>query len=238
MPATQAVGIGDDGDGARGHCCCGEQRTEQEPSKGIEQSHRDGNAQAIVDESTKQVLAHIAHSSFRDGDGRHHPLEASTDQRDIGGLNRHIRSGSNRKADISLGEGWRIIDAVTHHPHLLSFQLQFLDLVCFVLWEHFGQHTIHTNLSSNRLCCAPVSPVSIATCTPRCLSDAMAAIDSSLTVSATATMPAAFPSMAMYIGVLPSSARCWLSPVNRPSATLRSAINFALPSNTWRPSTS
>src|SRR6266536_3951258 len=125
MPATQAVGIGDDGDGARGHCCCGEQRTEQEPSKGIEQSHRDGNAQAIVDESTKQILAHIAHGGFRDGDGGHHPLEASTDQRDIGGFNRHIRSGSNRKADMGLGEGWRIIDAVTYHPHLLSFQLQF-----------------------------------------------------------------------------------------------------------------
>ena len=60
----------------------------------------------------------------------------------------------------------------------------------------------------------------------------MAAFELGLTVSATATRPAALPSIATYIGVLPSLARRSHSDNRRSIATARSRMSLAFPNST------
>ena len=77
----------------------------------------------------------------------------------------------------------------------------------------------------------------IATSRPSSRSRAIAATESGLIVSATATSPAAAPSIARYIGVLPSPASARAASSRTSAPIPRSAISLRLPSSTARPST-
>eukprot|EP00035_Acanthoeca_spectabilis_P004797 m.107088 g.107088 ORF g.107088 m.107088 type:complete len:1005 (-) comp12731_c0_seq1:306-3320(-) len=70
------------------------------------------------------------------GPGQHH----------VGGLDRHVRSGSNRHPDIGLRQSRRVVDPVAHHRHREALGLQLLYLGALVTGEHFGKHVADPHL--------------------------------------------------------------------------------------------
>ena len=82
-----------------------------------------------------------------------------------------------------------------------------------------------------------LSPVIITTASPNFCSDSMASLDSALSVSATATIPANCPFTAANIGVLPSAANFSAAPSASCREIFRSLSKRALPSNKSWPET-
>lgn len=102
MPATQTISVRYHRDGAGCHRRSGDERAQEYANKRIEDAHRNGNAQGIVDEGTKQVLLHIAHGCLRNGNGCHHSVQASTDEGNVRCLDRHVSAGTDSQPHISL----------------------------------------------------------------------------------------------------------------------------------------
>ena len=97
----------------------------------------------------------------------------------------------------------RVVDAVAYHPHALAFELELLHLVRLILRQHLGEHAVDADAARDRICRPLVVAGNHRDFDARAAERRDASMDSGLIVSATATMPAATPSSARYIGVLP-----------------------------------
>jgi hypothetical protein len=67
------------------------------------------------------------------GDRGDHPGQGAGNRDDVGGLDRHIGAGADRRADVGSGEGGGVVDAITDHGDLAAFGLKPLDLAGLVL---------------------------------------------------------------------------------------------------------
>jgi hypothetical protein len=55
------------------------------------------------------------------------------------GFHGHVRAGAKGNADIRLGQGRGVIDAIAHHGYNLAGVLQMFDVLGFGLWQHLSQ---------------------------------------------------------------------------------------------------
>ena len=96
-----------------------------------------------------------------------HAVEAAADERDVGGLDRDVGAGADRDADVRLGEGRSVVDAVADHRDHLAALLQLLDPRRLVGGQHLREDLRDADPRGDRG--APSrsrSPVSIATFRP------------------------------------------------------------------------
>ena len=56
---------------------------------------------------------------------------------------------------MGLGQGRRIIDAVTGHGDYMAFCLEFFHHVCFLVRQYIGHNLIYVQLSRDGLGCSP-----------------------------------------------------------------------------------
>ncbi len=68
--------------------------------------------------------------------------EIALEERDAGALHGHVGAGAHGDADVGLGEGGGIVDAVARHGHLPPFRLQPLDDLALLLRLHLGHDLI------------------------------------------------------------------------------------------------
>ena len=125
------------------------------------------------------------------------------DQGDVGGFDGDVGAGADRQADVGLGERGGVVDAVADHADPSAFGLQAADLAGLVLGQNLGQHPGDPDLAGDRRGGAGVVAGDHHHLEASLRSAAIAATESSLTVSATASTPAGWPSTATRIGVLP-----------------------------------
>ena len=105
----------------------------QQAEEGVEHAHGHGDAERVVDEGAEQVLAHVAHRRLADLDRGHDAHQAALDERHVARLDGHVRAGADGEADVGLGQGGRVVDAVADHADPLALELQLLHLVGLVL---------------------------------------------------------------------------------------------------------
>ena len=105
---------------------------------------------AVVDQGEEQVLADVAHGGAGQGDRGRHSGQGAGDQGDVGGLDGHVGAGADRQADVGLGKGGGVVDAVADHADPAALRLQAADLVGLVLGQDLGQHPRYADLGGDR----------------------------------------------------------------------------------------
>ncbi len=76
-------------------------------------------------------------------------------QHDVRRFDRHVGSGADCNADIGLRQSRRVVDPVANHGHTFALLLQLSDIRRFLRGEHFGKHSLDTELARHRFCGAP-----------------------------------------------------------------------------------
>jgi hypothetical protein len=93
------------------------------------------------------VLAHLAEGATADRKRRGHVEWVGAHENDVGGLDGDVRSGADGDPQVCVSRGWRIIDAVAGHGHLLTGPLQVNDLGGFVARQHLSDHRLDPELA-------------------------------------------------------------------------------------------
>ena len=208
-----------------GHRGGGDHRAQPEPEERVEHAGGDRDADARCRRRRRTGSGGCCASWPGDSvDRGDHAGQRAGDQGDVGGLDRHVGAGADGEPDVGLGQGGGVVDAVADHrrPRLPSAcSRRTSAALCS------GRTSASTrSMPTWRAIAAAVralSPVIMTTSMPRPRSAAIAAAESSLTVSATASTPAGRPSTATRIGVLPSRgqprrARLAAAPVSMPAS--------------------
>ena len=99
---------------------------QQPTGKRVEKTRSQGNAQCIIQKGPHQVLFDVFYGCMGNGNGIGNEKKGVSGERDVGIFNGYISSAAYRKASIGLGEGRRVIDAITDHGHLKSLGLKLL----------------------------------------------------------------------------------------------------------------
>ena len=79
-------------------------------------------------------------------------LQIIPHQNDVGGFNGNITAAADGAADIGLGKGGGIVDAVTHHHDSAAFLLEFLNDTCFFFRKNFCDDLVNADQRSNVVC--------------------------------------------------------------------------------------
>ena len=79
------------------------------------------------------------------------PRRLPGDQGDVRGLDGDVRPGPDREADIGLGEGGCVVDAVADHGHRPALELELADLVGLVLREDLGEDAVDADGPADRV---------------------------------------------------------------------------------------
>jgi hypothetical protein len=101
-------------------------------------------------------LLDLAHCLPGKGDGGDHIPKVIADDDDAAGLHGDIRAGTHGDAEVGLGQGGGVIDAVADHGDALPLLLQPLDILGLVRREHLREHIRDTDLFGDRFCGAGV----------------------------------------------------------------------------------
>ena len=75
----------------------------------------------VVAEGPAEVLLDRPQRRAREADGVAGGAQVAADERQVGGLDRHVGAGADRKAEVGLRERRRIVDAVAGHRHHAPF---------------------------------------------------------------------------------------------------------------------
>ena len=166
-----------------------------------------GSAEDVVTEGSEEVLAHIAHGGAADLDGRDDALQAAFDEGHVARLDGHVGAGADGEADVGLGQGRGIVDAVADHADGLALELQLLHFMGLAVGQHFGEHALDADLARDGLGRALV----VARQHDDLDAQAFQGLDGGLGIRASRYRQPrqgrpALPSIATYIGVLPSPA--------------------------------
>ncbi len=138
------------------------------------------------------------------GDGLGHAGQVAAEEGDVGGLHGHVGARADGDADVGLGQGRGVVDAVADHGHPPAFGLQ--SGGSRPSCPPAGAPARTRSMPAARATASAVrrwSPVSMTTSSPRPWSVRTAAAAPSLIGSATARSPAARPSTADEDGRLP-----------------------------------
>lgn len=87
-------------------------------------SHRDHGD--VVAHGPGVVQADTVEGAAGEVDGCDDVLQVIPHQHVVSSLDGHICARSNRNADVCLGQGWGVVDAVAHHGHDMSSLLKIL----------------------------------------------------------------------------------------------------------------
>ena len=83
-----------------------------------------GDADGVINEGPKKVLAHDADGDAGDGKRIGGGEEIGAEQRDGGGFGGDVRAGGHGEADVGLSEGGGVVDPVADHGDDMAFLLQ------------------------------------------------------------------------------------------------------------------
>src|SRR5699024_5774464 len=70
-------------------------------------------------------------------------------QGDVRGFDCYVRAGTYGRADVGLGQGWGVVDAVADHSDDLALRLQAPDFRGLVFGHDFGHDSGNTNLTGD-----------------------------------------------------------------------------------------
>src|SRR4030042_2526380 len=97
------------------------------------------NESSIVSKGPEEVLLDSPHGPLAQRYGGHYPHQVTANQGNIASLHGNIGTCTNSDANICLGQGRSIVNAIAHHCHDLSLLLQFLNLSTLVFGYHLSQ---------------------------------------------------------------------------------------------------
>ncbi|BCM64732.1 hypothetical protein EASAB2608_00066 [Streptomyces sp. EAS-AB2608] len=149
MPAAQAGGVDDHGQGGQGHRGGGDDRAETDTPQKVEGARGEGDADGVVDQGEQQVLLDVAHGGAGEPDGGDDAGEGAGDEGDVGGLDGDVGAGADGQADVGGGQGGGVVDAVADHAHRAALGLEATDRVGLVLRQHLGQDPAHADLGGD-----------------------------------------------------------------------------------------
>ncbi len=112
LEALQAHRVAEDEDAGQCHRASRQHRRQQCAAERIKHARRDRDQSRVVGEGPEQVLLDVADRCLRQSDRVGDTEQISRHQHHIGAFDRDIRAGADRHADISLGQGRRIVDAI------------------------------------------------------------------------------------------------------------------------------
>ena len=104
-----------DADRGQRHRGGGEGRAQQDPEGRVEHAHRDRDQHDVVGERPEQVLADDPERGARQRDRRRDQPRVAADQRDVRGLDGHVRAGPDGHAEVGAGQRRGVVDAVADH---------------------------------------------------------------------------------------------------------------------------
>ena len=117
---------------------------------------RDGDGEGVITERPPQVLADGALGRAGQLDGRGHAVQVSAHQRQVARLDRNVRAGAYRDAQVGLDQRGRVVDAVTDHRDRPTTGLKAGDLVLLAIGQHLGERTVDADLGGDGGGCAVV----------------------------------------------------------------------------------
>lgn len=118
--------------------------------------HGHGDQHDVVDESPEQILVDGAQGGLAERDGGGHGGQVAADEGDVAGFDGDIAARADGEADIGLGQGGRVIDAVADHGHARAFRLQLLDGGGFIGRQDLGHDALDADLAGDGVRGLPV----------------------------------------------------------------------------------
>jgi len=113
----------------------------------VEQAERrERNGRDVVDEGPKQVLPDGLERQARELERLDDFERAAFDQHDVPGLDRDIRTGSDRDPKVRLRQRRSVIDAVADECDAMTTALKILHVLRLVLRKDLGEHLIDPDL--------------------------------------------------------------------------------------------
>src|SRR5579864_3143350 len=122
--ATQTECVGDHRYGAEGHRGTGENGTEKQAEKWVENSGGDGNAKRVIGERKEEILANIAHGRTTESTSAGDTDKIAFEKRDSGAFNSDVCSCAQRDSDIGGGESRGVVDPVAGHRDNVPLRFQ------------------------------------------------------------------------------------------------------------------
>ena len=97
-------------------------RTQQQAEDGIKHPRRQRDAQRIVDEGERQILADIVHRGAAESPCPGDTREVAFHQRHARAFHRDVGAGSHSDADIGFGQRRRVVNAVARHRNDMALR--------------------------------------------------------------------------------------------------------------------
>src|SRR3546814_11396342 len=88
-------------------------------------------------------------SSDLEADGVAGGAEIAPYEGDVAGFDGDVGAGAHGEAEVGLGEGGGVVDAVTDHGHRAALSLEALDDVDLVLRQHLGDDFVDADLGGD-----------------------------------------------------------------------------------------
>ncbi len=107
----------------------------------------DGNANEVVDGRKEEIHPDPPHGLPGQVEAGENVQEVVLNEDDVGGLEGNVRPGPDGNADVRLGEGGRVVDAVPDHGDAFALSLEALDFADLVRREDFGEDSRYPNLT-------------------------------------------------------------------------------------------
>ena len=133
LEAAEPQGVGDDEEAGARHRGARDQRVQVAGG-----GQREGGD--VVAERPEEVALDRRERAAREPDGIRARAQVARDERDVGGLDRDVRAGADREAEIGLRERRGIVDAVADHRDDAALVLQPADDSGLVLGQDVGDH--------------------------------------------------------------------------------------------------
>ncbi|KAG1241522.1 hypothetical protein G6F68_016654 [Rhizopus microsporus] len=104
LEAAQAQRVAQHEHAGQRHRTGSEHRRQQHAPDPVQHAGRDRDQRGVVGEGPEQVLPDVAQRCLRQRDGIRHALQVARHQHHIGRLHRDVGAGTDRQADIGLGQ--------------------------------------------------------------------------------------------------------------------------------------
>ena len=107
-----------------GHGGGGPDGGDELPGEGVEDAGSDRDESRVVGEGPEEVLANVAHHSFREGEGVGDTLQVAGHEHHVRRFDSHVRARADGHAHVGLREGRGVVDAVADEGHRLAVVLK------------------------------------------------------------------------------------------------------------------
>ena len=118
----------------------------------MQQPCRHRQAEHVVAECPKEILANVAHSRSRERQCREHGLHAVPHEHNIARLCAHVHARAHSHAHIGGSQGRGIVDAVAHHAHHVALILHPAHIGGLVCGQQPRGNFLHACQSGHGFC--------------------------------------------------------------------------------------